>query len=72
MGGGGGGVGKGVKKVGAFLIFSDLHFSVRKCHCRTYDENIGPQLKKPSFAILGQIICLTISSTSVGPRFVQI
>ena len=35
------------------LISSDLHFSVIKCHCRTYDDNIGPKLKKLSFAILG-------------------
>ena len=32
----------------------DLHFSVIKCHCWTYDDNIGPKLKKPSFAILGE------------------
>ena len=31
----------------------DLHFSVIKCHCWTYDDNISPKLKKPSFAILG-------------------
>ena len=30
----------------------DLHFPVIKCHCRTYDDNIGPKLKKLSFAIL--------------------
>ena len=35
------------------LKSSDLHFSVIKCHCRTYDDNIGPKLKKRSFAILG-------------------
>ena len=31
----------------------DRHFSVIKCHCWTYDDNIGPKLKKLSFAILG-------------------
>ena len=31
----------------------DLHFSVIKCHCQTYDDNIGPKLKKPSLNILG-------------------
>ena len=31
----------------------DLHFLVTKCHCQTYDDNIGPKLKKPSFAFLG-------------------
>ena len=35
------------------LKSSDLHFSVIKCHCWTYDDNIGPKLKMPSFAILG-------------------
>ena len=25
------------------LISSDLHFSVFKCHCRTYDDNMGPK-----------------------------
>ena len=35
------------------LKFSDLHFCVIKCHCRTYDDNIGPKFKKPGFAILG-------------------
>ena len=33
--------------------YSDLHFSVIKCHCRTNDDNIGTKLKKLSFAILG-------------------
>ena len=32
---------------------SNLHFSAIKCHCRTYDDNISPKFKKPSFAILG-------------------
>ena len=31
----------------------DLHFLVIKCHCWTYDDDIGPKLKKPIFAILG-------------------
>ena len=31
----------------------DLHFSVIKYHCWTYDDNISPKLKKQSFAILG-------------------
>ena len=31
----------------------DLHFSVIKSHCRTYDDNIGPKFKTPRFAILG-------------------
>ena len=35
------------------LKSSDLNLSVQKCHCRTYDDNIGPKLNKPSFAILG-------------------
>ena len=35
------------------LKSSDVHFSVIKCHCQTYDDNIGPKLKKPSFAIFG-------------------
>ena len=35
------------------LKSSDVHFSVIKCHCQTYDDNIGPKLKKPSFAFLG-------------------
>ena len=35
------------------LKSSDVHFSVIKFHCWTYDDNIGPKLKKPSFAILG-------------------
>ena len=30
-----------------------LHFSVLKCHCQTYDHNIGPKFKKLRFAILG-------------------
>ena len=30
-----------------------LHFSVIKCHCCTYDDNIGPILKKLSFALSG-------------------
>ena len=53
------------------LKSSDLHFLVTKCHCWTYDDNFGPKLKKPSFAILGHITCWTIISTSIGPRFVQ-
>ena len=40
-----------------------------KCHCWNYDDNIGPKLKKPSFAILGANNMSTISSTSIGPRF---
>ena len=28
------------------LNSSDLHFSVIKCNCWTYDDNIGPKLKK--------------------------
>ena len=44
------------------LKSSDLHFSVIKCHCWTYDDNIGPKFKKPSFAILGLYI---IESTSL-------
>ena len=35
------------------LKSTDLHFSVIKCNCRTYNDNIGPELKKLSFAILG-------------------
>ena len=35
------------------LISPDLHFSVIKCHCQTYVDNIGLKLKKASFAILG-------------------
>ena len=31
----------------------NLHFSVIKCHCRTYYDNISTKFKKPSFAILG-------------------
>ena len=31
----------------------DLHFSGIKCNCQTYDNNIAPKLKKPSFAIFG-------------------
>ena len=31
----------------------DLNFSVIKCHCWTYDDNIGPKFKKPRFAFLG-------------------
>ena len=55
----------------SLLKSSDLHFSVIKWHCQTYDDNIGPKFKKPRFAILGCIICSTISLTSIGPRFVQ-
>ena len=51
------------------LKSSDLHFLVIKYHCRSYDDNIGPKLKKLLF--WGRIICSTISSTSIGPRFVQ-
>ena len=28
------------------LISSDLHFSVIYCHCRTYDDTVGPKLQK--------------------------
>ena len=39
------------------LISSDLHLSVIQCNYRTYDDNIGQKLKKPSFVILrAQII----------------
>ena len=31
-----------------------LHLSVIKCDCPTYDDNIGPKLKQPSFVILGE------------------
>ena len=31
----------------------DLHFSVIKCHCWIYDDNIGSKLKKTRSAILG-------------------
>ena len=39
------------------LISSDLHFSVIKCHCWTYDANIGPKLKKPSLYIIQRNGC---------------
>ena len=32
------------------LISSDLHLSI-KCNCQTYDDNIGPKLKKPSYVV---------------------
>ena len=35
------------------LDSSDLHISVLKCNCQTYDDVIGLRLKKPSFVILG-------------------
>ena len=35
------------------LKSSDLYLSVIKCHCQTYDDNIGPKFKKPSYAIFG-------------------
>ena len=38
------------------LKSSDLYFSVIKCHCQTYDDIIGPKLKKLSFAILGAYV----------------
>ena len=28
------------------LISSDLHFSVLYCHCRTYNDTVGPKLQK--------------------------
>ena len=43
------------------LKSSDLHLSVIECHCRTYDDNIGPNLKKLSFAILGRLVKMTES-----------
>ena len=35
------------------LKYTYLHFSVIKCHCLTYDDNIGPKIKKSRFALLG-------------------
>ena len=32
------------------LKSSDLHFSVKKCHCQTYDNNIGPKSKGHSLS----------------------
>ena len=40
---------------GPGLISSDQHLLLVKCNCRTYDDNIGPKLKKPSFEILGAL-----------------
>ena len=36
----------------------DLHFSVIKCHCQTYDDNIGPKLKKAELCYFGGILHL--------------
>ena len=35
------------------LISSDLRFSVIKCHCWTYDDNIGPKFKKADLCYVG-------------------
>ena len=35
------------------LNSSGLHILVLWCNCLTYDDNISPKFKKPSFAILG-------------------
>ena len=44
---------------------SDLHFSVLKCHCWTYDDNVGPKLKKNMWFVRN------INQITLGPRFVQ-
>ena len=35
------------------LIFLDLHLWVIQFNCLTYDDNIGPKLKKPNFVLSG-------------------
>ena len=48
-----------------------FNLSLVKCHCWTNDDNIGPKFKNLALLFGGRLICSTISSTSVGPRFVQ-
>ena len=51
------------------LKSSDLHFLVVNCHCQTYDDNIGPKFKNPSFAILGFIVHIASLTTFFSRHF---
>ena len=55
------------------LISSDLHFLVIKCHCPTFDDNIGPKFKKSEVCNIGGIQYVQkISLMGIDPRFVRI
>ena len=40
---------------GPGLKLSVLHFSVIKCKFQSYDDNIGPKLRKPNFVTIKEI-----------------
>ena len=50
------------------LKSSDLHLSVIKYNCQTYNDNIRPNFKKPGFAILGAYNMFNQYRTKVCPE----
>ena len=54
------------------LISSDLDLWVIKCNCRTYDENIGPELCTGRPACTGQYNCIFFAGINAIPSIFDI